>query len=504
MTRRIAWLGVAMMLCFAALFLQLNNIQVKNAHRYANDPANPRVSSQLNTQPRGQIQAADGTTVLAESVPNPAYPATSSYKYLREYPQGSLYSQIVGVDSPYYGLYGIENTYNSYLVSHNQPVKTLRDLLTTHTVDDTVTLTVQPRLQQAAAAALGGRNGAIVVIDPSTGAIEAMYSNPTYGPAPLASTEYKTASTAWLLDNLRDTAGFAAFTSLAYQNTFPPGSTFKTVTTAAAYDHAPQLVNKPQQSYSCIPVGTFQGQTTKPLCNYDSGTCGGTIAQMLPPSCDTGYALLGTEIGSLGMYDEATGFGFDQQPPIDLPHDAFEVSQFPTPAQVAHAQVLLAYSSIGQDLTVATPLQMALVAAGIANNGVVMTPHLMEEIYDSTGSLVSRYTPTAWKTATSPATAAALNGLMRQVVTNPHGTAAGVGFPPDLDVAAKTGTAQTGSSGTGSAGNSSTADWMIAFAPANAPQVALAVVVPNQALTATGAEISGPIMKQMIEAALAP
>lgn len=501
MSRRIAWLGVAMILCFGALFLQLNNIQVKNAHKYATDPANPRVTSTAETQPRGQIQAADGTTVLAESVPNPAYPAHSPYKFVRVYPQRGLYAHIVGFYSPIYGNYGIEQSYNSYLVSHNQPVKTLRDLLTTHTVDDTITLTVQPKLQQAAQTALAGRDGAIVAIDPQTGAVEAMYSNPTYDPNYVSSLNPKIYEPAWFEDNLRDQYGFNALTSLAYQDSFPPGSTFKTVTTAAAYDHAPQLVNKPQKTYSCIPVGTFQGQTTKPLCNYASGSCGGTIAQMLPPSCDTGYALLGTEIGSQGMYDEATAFGFDQQPPIDLLHDSYEVSHFPTPADVAHAQVLLAYSSIGQDLTIATPLQMALVAAGIADKGVVMTPHFMDEIYDSTGTLVTRYTPKPWKTATSPATTAALTGLMRQVVAS--GTAAGV-FDPAFDVAAKTGTAQTGSGGQGTAGNANTTDWMIAFAPASDPKIAVAVVIPNQALSATGAQIAGPVANDMISAALTP
>lgn len=493
MTRRIAGLGVGMMLLFGVLLVQLTNIQAVKAHQYATASNNPNVIRQEYTQPRGEILAADGTTVLAQSVPI-NLPGVS-YKYQRKYPAGSLYAQIVGYDSIFYGLSGVEASYNADLVSHNKPVKTLGDLLNnTRTVQDTVTLTVQPALQQAAARALGGRNGAVVVLDPHSGSVLAMYSNPTFDPNGLASIDEKTANLNWFFDTRPDASGFTALTSLAYQDSFPPGSTFKVVTTSAAYDHAPQLVNKPMPTYSCIPPGTIQGQTTE-LCNFGDGSCGGTIAVMLPPSCDTGYALLGTLVGAQGMYEEATSFGFDQQPPIDLPHSAFEVSKFPTPQQVQGAKIFLAFSSIGQDYTVASPLQMAMVASAIADNGVLMSPHVMKQVTDSEGDIVSTYKPKPWLTATSSQTAQAVNNLMQQVVQ--HGTAAGI-FPPQDDVAAKTGTAQVGQ------GNTATTDWMIAFAPANDPKVAIAVVLPNQVLSGTGAAVAGPVMNQMIQAALAP
>jgi len=491
MARRIAWLGVVMTVCFAALFFQLNNIQVVKAHRYATDPANPAVALKRNTLPRGRIQASDGTTVLAVSVANPD--PKSSYKYLLQYPGGSLYSQIVGIDSIYYGLYGVEASYNNVLLSHNQPVRTLRDLLTTHTVTDTVTLTLIPSLQAEARNALGGKDGAIVVLNPTTGAIEAMYSNPTFDPNGFTSTDFATQKAAWFFAQAKNAQGFAGFTSLAYQDVFPPGSTFKTVTSSAAYDRAPPLVNKVQPTISCIQPGQVQG-LTKPLCNFGHGSCGGTVPVMLPPSCDTGFALLGTQIGRFNMYNEAYGFGFDQQPPLDLPHSYNQISKFPTPQQVAGADAFLAYASIGQDYTLASPLQMAMVAGAIANHGVVMNPHVMLEVNDSQGNLVTRYQLKPWLTATSPATAASVSGLMQQVVQ--HGTAQGI-FPPQDNVAAKTGTAQVG------VGNTNTTDWMIAFAPANNPKVAIAVVVPNQPLSGTGAQVAGPIMNQMIQAALA-
>jgi len=491
--RRIRWLGIVLVLCFVALFLQLNNLQVIEAKQYATAPDNPAQKLQRYDQPREVIQDADGV-ILAQSVPV-AHPCASCYRYQREYAEGPLFAQITGYLSYIYGATGVEDFYDQDLATHNRPVKTLGDLLTNPSITDDVTLTLSTTLQLAAQQALGGRAGAIVVLDPTTGAVLAMYSNPTFDPNPLASDSTKVEQQAFAADNAVDPAtGFAAATSLAYQDTFPPGSTFKVVTTSATYDYAPRLVDTPMPYYTCIPPHTFAGQTTQ-LCNYGAGGCGGTIAEMLPPSCDTGYAILGTRVGASAMTAAANAFGFNQQPPLDLPHSPFEVSDFLQPACYQGAQVFLAFSSIGQKCTIATPLQMALVAAGIANGGLVMTPHVMYEIRDSAGNLVERYQPTVWHEATTLPTADAVRQLMREVVQ--YGTASGVGFPPQDQVAAKTGTAQVG------VGNTATTDWMIAFAPADAPRVALAVVVPHQTLSATGAEIAGPVMNRMIQAALA-
>jgi peptidoglycan glycosyltransferase len=323
-----------------------------------------------------------------------------------------------------------------------------------------------------------------------------MYANPNYDPNPLASLNGTTENKAWTADTTKF-LGFAPFTSLAYQDAtqFGPGSTFKTVVTAAAYDRAPQLVNTPIPVTGPLPKNYFVGQAV-PLANDSGGQCGGTIAVMLPESCDTGYAILGTKIGAPALTAEAEGFGFNQQPPIDLPHSSLQVSDFLQPASDCSAQVFLAYSSIGQKCTAASPLQMAMVAAAFADGGTIMTPHVMDHIRDSDGNLIEQYKPTPWKQATTPATAAAVTDLMRQVVLN--GTATPVGFPAQDDVAAKTGTAQAG------AGNTSVNGWMIAFAPASHPTIAIAVVIPNTSLSQVGAQVAGPVVKAMIAAALAP
>lgn len=493
MAGRIRWLGVGMVLCFFILFLQLNNIQVVKAHQYANDADNPTVIAQAQ-QPRGVIQSADGQT-LAKTV---LAPKGSDVKYQRIYPEpwAPLFSDVVGIDSRFNN-YGVEASYNSYLVAHNKPVTSLKDLLTTGgPITDTVTLTISTKMQLAAQAALGNKVGAIVALDPQTGAILAMYGNPTYDPNPIVSLNPTTSQFAFTVDNKPNATGFAPFTSLAYQvSYFSPGSTFKTVTTAAVYDHAPQLINASIPSFGPIPPKYFKGQTT-PINNDSGGACGGTIAVMLPESCDTGYAILGADVGASGMTAEADSFGFNQQPPIDLPHGSSEVSDFLQPSCYLGAQVYLAFSAIGQKCTTASALQMAMVASAFADNGVLMTPHVMADIHDSDGNLVTTYQPTAWKQATSAATAQAVTGLMQQVVL--HGTAANVGFPANDDVAAKTGTAQAG------LGNTHVNAWMIAFAPATHPTVAIAVVVPNTEKDLLGAEVAGPVVKSMIESVLGP
>jgi len=495
MAKRIRWVGVAMMVCFGALFLQLNHIQVLQAHSFAAAAGNPRTTDTVTQDPRGVITAADGT-VLAESVPAPAGNAFN-YKYERSYPQGGLYADVVGYDSPIYGMAEAEATFNSYLMAHNAPIKTLGDLFTTRLETDTVTLTVQPTLQKTAAAALGSTPGAVVAMDPQTGAIEAMYSDPTYNPNQLVSLDPATEKAAYEAGVAGNSGGpnFPPMLNTALNDTFAPGSTFKIVTTSAAYQHTPQYVTKAYPAYSCLPPGSIQGQTTY-LCNYDKENCGGDIAQLLPPSCDTGYSLLAQDIGAQNMYDEATAFGFDQTPPIDLPHSPYDVSEFEPPSFYQHALIFLSFAAIGQKDTAASPLQMAMVASAIADHGKIMTPHVLQSIRDGQGNLVKRYTPTVWKTPDSPATAAAIGKLMHLVVTQPDGTAYANGFNPADDVGVKTGTAQVGPN------DSLTTNWMIAIAPVRDPKIAIAVVVPDQPGQDTGSGSAGPVVKALVKAAL--
>jgi penicillin-binding protein A len=502
MGRRIRWLGVVMVLAFAAVIIQLVNIQYAKAPQLRASPDNPRNFAKNDHNLRGNIYASDGT-LLAKSVK-----ATSgSLDYAREYPGGSLYSQIVGFDSTYEGTAGVEYEYNSQLESHQEPAQTLSQALgldSPPSTTDNVTLTIEPKLQATAQAALSDITGpntdaGVVAIDPSTGAILADYSTPSFDPAPLeapdttaGTREQESAAVSYF--KTEDHEGFYAGVPLATYNTFFPGSTFKVVTSSAVYNLDPSLSNF---SFPYATSTTFPNSTAV-LHNDGGALCGGTMTEMLPASCDPGYAQLGVTLGATDLAEQAALFGYNSQPPVDLPSSWVATPYFAPASQLMPPnQAILGYSAIGQEDDKASVLSNALVAAGIANKGAIMTPHVMQQITNSQGEVVSTYKPTVWKQAESPTAAAQVTALMKLVVT--EGTADTVGFSSALDAAVKTGTAQVGDNLL-----NDTDDWMIGFAPASDPTIAVAVVVPLQAYSATGAEVAGPIVKEMLDTALLP
>ena len=483
MSRRLRILATIILLLFAVIVAQSANIQFFRAPALNASPNNPRNQNPSAQFPRGEILAANGA-VLAYSVKqnNPYYP------YRRIYPDGSLTSGVVGFSSPYYGLWGLEEEYNSFLAAHPQPPQSFEQLLAPTSAADSVTLTLEPALQQVARAAMKGIDGAAVAIDPKTGGVLAMYSNPNYNPEPLTSPNSVVAQAAWDLVRKHDSNGFQPLGLVATQQTFPPGSTFKIITTAAAVVSKPADLTKSFDSDrgAC----TTLPDSNKLLCNSGGEPCGGDVAEMLPPSCDPGYALLGIDLGADYMFKAATSFGYDSIPPIDLPGAV--ASYFPTAASLAQNIPGLAYSSIGQENVRASALQDALVAAAVGNGGIEMTPHLMSFITAPDGKILERYKDSVWKTPLTPTQAQVIVPLMEKVVT--EGTASGVGFPAQYDVAAKTGTAQTGNA------LKNTDDWLIAFAPATDPTIAIAVVVPYQPTPDFGATVAGPIVKALVDA----
>jgi peptidoglycan glycosyltransferase len=505
MGRRIRWLGVVLILCFGLVIVQLTNIQFRRASALATSKDNPVNRAPDFDNARGVIFAANGT-LLAESV-RIAAKGADTYQFQREYPTGSLFSQIVGTCSPIYCNTGIEGYYSQQLGLHKQSAQTLSQLLSPPppTTDD-ITLTVDPALQRLATQELDSlpgpnRDGAIVMLNPKTGAILAMASDPTYDPDPLVSTNFQTEQAAEILDTLKDPEGFAPIDPMASYNTILPGSTAKVITTAAIYNLDPSLATYNFPTTACL---TNIPDTNQQICN-DADTasaanaCGGTIVQMLPASCDPGYAKLGLLLGATDLSEQAQLFGFNSTPPLDLPTGYVQPSIYPTAAALSQGGNPgipgQAYSAFGQQDVAATALQNALVAAGIANGGAVMVPHFLDKITNAQGQVVETYQPKVWKQATTPQAAGEVIPLMQAVATS--GTAAGDGFPGSLDVAVKTGTAQVGFPTI-----TSVSDWMIGFAPASNPQVAIAVVVPYQPLSTQGASIAGPIVRTMFERAL--
>jgi peptidoglycan glycosyltransferase len=484
--RQIRLLGVGIAVLFVALFINLNYLQVFHAASLNANPLNGEAVVKEYTAPRGNVISADGTT-LATSVPT-----NDQFKYLREYPTGALFQQITGYFSFTYGSDGAERSYDKVLTGKKSPFKLptsiqgIKDFLTNTNSSQSVTLTVLDKLQAAARDNLRGRLGSVVAIVPKTGAVLAMYSNPSFDPSPLASHDLSVESAAY--KSISAIPG-GALDPPAYRQTWFPGSSFKIITASAVYDHKPELVDQQQPALAALPLP----QTTLELHNFGGEVCGGDLMEMFTVSCDTGFGQLGLLLGAENLYNQATAFGYNQVPPIDLPFAAKSV--FPPPSAFAQARPTLAYSAIGQEDVQATPIEMALATAGIANGGIIMAPHILDHVTNSQNQTVETYRPSKWLTATSPETAASVTSLMESVVNSPNGTGTAAAIP-GITVAGKTGTAQTGTG--------LTDDWFVAFAPAQDPQIAVSVVLPNQGGSNDyqGGTIAAPVAKALIEAYL--
>lgn len=478
MNRQIRQLGVVLVVLFLILFLQLNNTQVLRASELNDNPLNNRTAVRDFAAPRGIIQTADGVTI-ANSVPS-----NDVYEQLRQYPEGALFGHLTGFFSFTYGQEGLEKTYNDDLTGKTYALKNIGDLLTDRVRTNDVTISVTKKMQETARDALGDRKGAVVALEPKTGAVLAMWSNPSYDPTPLASHDFKAAAaarTALLADKNNP------MLPRAFRESYAPGSTQKVVTAAAAYDRKPELTTRryPVNRFIALP------NSDKTLGNFGGSTCGGTIADLMRVSCNTGFAQMGIDLGGDNLAAQANAFGYNKQPPLDLPSVA--KSRFPSADQLRRNAPSRAYSAIGQENVSATPLQMAMVAGAIANGGNVMTPHVMKEIRDNHGDVVKQAKPEVWQKATSQETADQVKKLMVDVAS--RGTAVNARIP-NVQVGAKTGTAQTGSNLLHA--------WLISFAPADDPKVAVAVVLENQPGVddTTGGRLAAPIAQRIMKTAL--
>ncbi len=486
---RVRAVGVGAVVLVVTLFAMLNYLQVFHANALVSNPHNTSGVITEYEEARGAIISADGVT-LAQSVPS-----KDQYKYQRVYPEGSLFGQLTGYFSLNYGTDGLESEYNSVLTQANTSItlpknlQQLKKFFTNQPSPDNVQITVLSSLQKVAESELAGREGAVVALNPKTGAILAMYSNPSYDPNPLSSHDPAAAQRAW--QALQTTPG-APLLSATYRERFFPGSTFKVITSAAVYDHKPAAANRnfPYQSGFVLP-----GTAGQVLHNFGGESCGGNILVLFTVSCDTGFAQLGLAVGASGMADEATAFGWDTTPPLDMPGVA--QSYFPPASSFDHDLAALAKSAIGQESVQATPLTIALDSGAIADGGVIMTPHLLQKVTNSQGQTVQAYSPKPWMKATSASTANKVTNLMLSVVNNPDGTGAAARIP-GVQVAGKTGTAQTG--------GPTIETWFTAFAPVPDPQIAVAVLVENQpsADEFQGGTIAAPIAKAIIDSYLQP
>jgi len=537
--RRITRLGVALGVLYLVLFAQLNRVQFFGAQRLQDNPINSRGLIREFGQERGQILTADGV-VVARSVPS-----DGSFDNVREYPEGELFAHVVGYQSLNVGATGIEREYNDELagLKLEQQVQSFKDLFRRRDSTATLTLTIRDDVQRVARDALGDRRGSVVAIDPRTGEILALWTWPTFDPNPLASSDGAAANQAYE-DLLADSSD--PLLAKSYRELFFPGSTFKLVTATAALGTDRVTATSPimpaSNSYQPIPAG-------RPIANFAGETCGGDLLEILRVSCNTAFAEIGAEwVGPGAMVATAEAYGFNSAPPIDLP--AAAASRFPTdygkrladvqhyrgapadgtesngdaasgdavpggdaPADGGNSPAIealpngtvgvyentarLAQASIGQNDVAATPLQMAMIAAAIANDGLVMTPHVVSTVTAADGSIYSENKPRVWKVASSRAIAETMRNAMINVAAT--GTATRLAIPGYV-VGGKTGTAQLGIDPPNSHA------WIVGFAgPPDGPaEVAVAVIVEAQegASEQTGGLVAAPIGRAVMEAIL--
>lgn len=504
MNSRIRRLGIGLLVLFAMLFGQIAYVQVFAASSISQNPANAtrQYIAEYRIQ-RGPILAADGSAIAISKRAKSA----SIYKYQRLYPQGDLFGQITGYYSRVYGTSELEHSMNPYLAGSDPSlaVSTLSDLvLGRPRKGGTVVTTLQPSLQRLAQQALGSQQGAVVAIDPTTGDLLTMYSNPAYDPSALSDPSSDTQTKAW--DALTNDPT-QPLLPRANAELFPPGSTFKIITAAAALS-----ANYTPQSLWPSPHTLQLPGSTATIQNFGGEYCNGgasqvTMLEAFTESCNVVFGEIGLKVGADRLAAQAQAFGFCSidppvqtscpQNPIPFSDPPFgvtsEAGRFPVASYFASRESAVAISAIGQDNDLANPLQMALVSGAVANGGLLMQPRLVTEIRDSSGRVVQRFSSTSYGQAVTPAVAADLTTMMKNVVASGTGTYAQI---PGIDVAGKTGTAQHGTSQSPHA-------WFTGFASANGRNIAVAVIVldgGNMGSEATGGHVAAPIAKQIIQA----
>ncbi len=479
--RRVSVVALAM---FLALFVSTSVIQVFAVDALSDDERNRRTVLESYSAQRGQI-LVDGVAV-AESTP-----VDDEYRFLRVYPQPELYSSITGYFTLNQGSTGVEGALNEFLAgqANEQFLDQLNALVTGQPPQGaSVELTVDPVVQQAARDALGDLSGSVVAIDPATGEILAMVSTPGYDPNLLAS--HDTASVLQSYDALIADPNAPLQNRAIGGDLYFPGSVFKILVAAAAIDSG---AFTPADAFP-NPASLQLPQSTNVISNASRGTCGPgetvTIADALRLSCNIPFAELGLELGEETLAEYAEGFGFGES--YDIPMGT-TASSFPT--GLDDAQLML--SSFGQFDVRVTPLQIAMMTGAVANGGNLMQPTLVESILAPDLSTIEASQPTLLGQPISGSTAATLTELLVDGVSAPDAAASNARIE-GVEVAGKTGTAENGA-------DEPFTLWFTGFAPADDPQVAIAVVVEDgggQGQSGSGNTLAAPIAKQVLEAVL--
>jgi peptidoglycan glycosyltransferase len=489
LNKQISHLGVAALVLLAALIVGVTYWQTwANASLAARQDNDIKLVASFTIK-RGKIFAADGRTVLATNVRKKVGGQTL---YFRRYPTGPLFANVVGYSTQSRNRTGLEQSYNDFLTGSNANLDTVfrstLDKLKGSTVTgNNLVLTLRPGLQTIARRALQGKCGAVVALEPATGRVLAMATNPTFNPN-LVEKHFKQATRTNLPCG-------ATLLNRATAGKYQPGSTFKMVTASAALDTGRFTPDSPfyDPGY-CIEYGKQVRNAGNPEAPETFGHV--NLSTGFEHSINSVFCNVGKTLGAGTVLKYAERFGFYKTPPLETPENERVPSGLYSHGKLfvptnPDTQVDPGRLAFGQERLQVTPLQMAMVGATIANHGVLMRPQVIERILSPGGNTVTHFKRQRFGTAIKRQTAAELTQMMELAVQGGTGTAAQI---PGIRVAGKTGTAETGRA------NINTT-WFVSFAPADAPKIVVAVVVENQA-GGFGGTVAAPIAKQLMEAAL--
>jgi peptidoglycan glycosyltransferase len=484
-----------LLLLFAALVGFTSYWAVFDSTNLKDNPGNRRPLIAEQTVKRGTIKTADGVTVaVSHPEGGGAHPV-----YVRSYPQGSEFANPVGYSFVDLGQTGIERSENAVLAGERNEFTSILDQLRNVPQEgNNVTLTIDSNAQRVATEALqsaiastpgaSGSGGAVVALDPSTGAVKAMASVPGYDPNSLEDPKAR--------KQLGKPSSGAPIVNRATQSTYPPGSTMKVVTAAAALD-----------SGQFTPSSVLSGRSPQtiggvPLFNAGNEQFGDIdMTTALTASVNTYFAQAGEQLGTDTMVKYMKRFGFYSDPQLDYPDDQMAPSgPYNSDGHLVTSGFDVGRVAIGQGgaegQDLATPLQMAEVAAAVANGGQMMRPTFVEQVTDPDGRVTDKLSPKVAATPIGPQTASELKDMMTHVTQDPEGTAAGLTISGGVPFAGKTGTAEIGDPA-----NGINQPWFIAFAPADNPQVAVAATI-ERCQGCFGAEVAGPVATQVIDSLL--
>lgn len=478
-------LSVVVIVMFALLMGNATWVQYGQAGALNDDTRNVRTIYREYGRERGPIVVAGDSIVYSDEVDDP-------FGYQRVYTDGPLYAPATGYFSVVFQSTGIENARNDVLNGSDSSLlfQRVQQLFTGGSAQGgSVELTIDPAAQQAAWDALGDQRGAVVALDPETGAILAMVSKPSYDPNVLAAHSTSEVNQAWaeLLEDPDD----PLFNRAIGGNLYAPGSTFKLIDLAMLLESGDYTADSDVPAPTTYtPPGTSTG-----IQNPGGAVCGNgetaTLTEALRVSCNTPFAQLAVQFGADALQEQATAFGFGQD--LDIP---MSVETSTLGSDFDEDAPALAQTAIGQRSVRVTPLQMAMVSAAIANDGVLMEPYLVATERGPNLAVTMEAEPQVLSRPISASTASTMTDMMENVVANGTGSP---GQVSGVSVAGKTGTAQSGIEGVAPTA------WFTAFAPADDPQIAIAVVVEeggDLGNEATGAAVAAPIASAVIEAVL--